>query len=241
MTLNRPEKKNAVTAPMWSRLEEVFGDVGGCEEDRVLVLTGAGGAFCAGADLSAAELVTDPDAVMGRLARAATALFDLPKPTIAKVNGVAVGAGWNLALACDLVVAAADASFSQIFARRGLSIDFGGSWILPRLVGPQRAKELTLLADTIPAQAALELGLVNRVVGTAQLDDFVAGWAGRLAAGATAALAESKRLLNHSPDLTFAEALEAEGRSQLRNFATSDAAEALAAFLEKRPPTFLGR
>jgi 2-(1,2-epoxy-1,2-dihydrophenyl)acetyl-CoA isomerase len=169
------------------------------------------------------------------------ALHRLPKPTIAKVDGIAAGAGCNMALGCDLIVASEEARFSEIFARRGLSIDFGGSWLLPRLVGLHRAKELALLADIISAKEALELGLVNRVVPGVDLDGFVDAWARQLAAGPPIALAMTKSLLNQSFEVSMAHALEEEGRSQVVNFSTADTAEALAAFMEKREPRFQGR
>ena len=141
----------------------------------------------------------------------ALALHRLPQPTIAKVNSVAVGAGCNLALGCDLIVASDEARFSEIFARRGLSIDFGGSWLVPRLIGLHKAKELALFADIISAKEAEAMGLVNRVVPAGQLDAFVADWAHRLAQGPPIALAQTKRLLNDSFDVTLDEALEREG------------------------------
>ena len=165
----------------------------------------------------------------------------LPQPVIAKVSGVAAGAGLNLALGCDLVVAGDDARFSEIFARRGLSVDFGGSWVLPRLVGLHKAKELVLLADIIDAKEAQDYGIVNRVVPTAQLDAFVDDWAERLAAGPPIALTMSKRLLNQSSAMSLAQAVEAEAQAQNVNFASQDTTEAMAAFLEKRDPTFRGR
>src|SRR5205823_13427233 len=171
----------------------------------------------------------------------ALALHRIPKPVIAKVNGVAVGAGLNLALGCDLIVAADNARFSEIFARRGLTIDFGGSWLLPRLVGMHRAKELAFFADIISAKEAAEMGLVNRVVPSSQLDAFVADWAERLAAGPPLALSMTKRLLTNSFSMSMDEALEAEGLAQTVNSGTEDTPEAIRAFLEKREPKFKGR
>ena len=165
----------------------------------------------------------------------AMALARLPQPVIAKVRGVAVGAGMNMALLCDLVVAAESARFSEIFARRGLTIDFGGSWALPRRVGLHRAKELALFADIIGADVAAELGLVNRVVPDAELDTVVGEWAARLADGPPIALAQTKRLLNEGLGSTLEEALEAEAAAQTINFGTADTAEAMRAFVEKRP------
>jgi 2-(1,2-epoxy-1,2-dihydrophenyl)acetyl-CoA isomerase len=242
LTLNRPERKNAMNTAMFNELLTVFREVDVSSTDRVLVITGAGDAFCAGADLS--DRGSDTRHSLSRLhwvADIALALHRIPKPVIAKVNGVAVGAGMNLALACDLIVASDTARFSEIFARRGLSIDFGGSWLLPRLIGMHRAKELALFADIISAKEAAELGLVNRVLPPGELDAFVNDWANRLAAGPPIALALTKRLLTNSFNVTMDEALEAEGMAQSVNTATEDTAEAIRAFLEKREPKFKGR
>src|SRR5262249_16993325 len=185
LTLCRPEKKNAINGTMFGELLEVFREVNDSTTDRVLVITGAGDAFCSGADLSSrSEDTRHSLARLHWVADIALALHRIQKPTIAKVNGVAAGAGMNLALGCDLIVASDTARFTEIFAKRGLSIDFGGSWLLPRLIGMHKAKELALLADIISAKEAAEIGLVNRVVPTADLDSFVADWANRLAAGA---------------------------------------------------------
>ena len=242
LTLNRPEKKNAINATMFNELLQAFREVDASPADRVLVLTGSGDAFCSGADLGDRGKDTrHPLARLHWVADIALALHRIPKPAIAKVNGVAAGAGMNLALGCDLIVAAESARFSEIFARRGLSIDFGGSWLLPRLIGLHRAKELALLADIISAKEAADLGLVNRVVPTTQLDAFVADWADRLAAGPPLALAMTKRLLTNAMSMSMDEALEAEGLAQTVNSATEDAPEAIRAFLEKREPRFKGR
>jgi enoyl-CoA hydratase/carnithine racemase len=239
LTLNRPEKKNAMNAAMFNELLTVFREIDASTTDRVLVITGAGDAFCSGADLG--ERGSDPLARLHWVADIALALHRIPKPIVAKVNGVAVGAGMNLALACDLIVASETARFSEIFARRGLSIDFGGSWLLPRLIGMHRAKELALLADIISAKEAAELGLVNRVLPQGQLDAFVTDWADRLAAGPPIALSLTKRLLTNSFSVTMDEALEAEGMAQSVNTGTEDTTEAIRAFLERREPRFKGR
>lgn len=242
LTLNRPEKKNAANHAMWGELREVFDEVGATETDRVLVITGAGGAFCSGADLSDAPGRTaHPLENMRYVNQAALALHRLAKPSIAKVGGVAAGAGCNLAFGCDLVVASDEARFSEIFARRGLSLDFGGSWLLPRMIGLHKAKELALLADILSAKEAVEIGLVNRVVPAADLDRFVDDWARRLAQGPPLALSMSKTMLNNSVGLSMDEALAAEAHAQAVNLASSDVSEAFAAFLEKRDPHFSGR
>jgi 2-(1,2-epoxy-1,2-dihydrophenyl)acetyl-CoA isomerase len=242
VTLDRPERKNAVTGEMWNELLATFAEVGRRDDDRVLVITGAGDGFCSGADVSAMpDQQGHPLQAMRHVGDVCMALHTLRQPTIAKVNGVAAGAGCNLALGCDLIVASSRARFSEIFARRGLSIDFGGSWILPRLIGLHRAKELALFADVIDAAEAQRLGLVNRVVEPDELDAAVAEWAGRLAAGPPIGLAQTKRLLNDGFSSTLQQALEAEAAAQSVNFATSDVAEAMSAFLAKREPKFEGR
>jgi len=242
VTLDRPQKKNAIDYGMFSALREVFGEVTEREEDRVLVLTGAGGNFSAGADLG------DPStpqrhqlSMMQFYGSVGLALHQVPKPTIAKIRGVAVGAGLNLGLGCDLIAASEEARFSEIFSKRGLSLDVGGSWLLPRLVGLHKAKELALLADIIPAVEAERIGLVNRVVPDAELDAVVDDWAGRLAAGPPLALAMTKRMLNNAGNYGLAEALDAEAMAQSVNTASEDTKEAFKAFFKKREPTFRGR
>ena len=242
VTLNRPEKKNAANGRMWDELRSTFDEVADTAEDRVLVVTGAPGAFCSGADLTDAGRATRSGlARMRHIGDAALALHRLAKPTIAKVNGVAAGAGANLALGCDLIVASTEARFSEIFARRGMSVDFGGTWVLPRLIGLHRAKELAFFADVIGADEAERIGLVNRVVPADELDAFVDDWARRLAAGPPAALSLTKTMLNHSFMVSMDQALEDEARSQNVNFGTEDFREAISALLEKRDPSFTGR
>ena len=206
---------------------------------RALVLTGAGGAFCSGADIGTGEDI-HPRRKLQRLSDVALALHELAVPTIAKVTGVAVGAGWNLALGCDLVVATPESRFCQIFAKRGLSVDLGGSWLLPKLVGLQQAKRLVLLGDTIDAAEAHGLGLVTWVTPADEIDAFVDELTGRLAAGPPFALAQSKALLNDGANGTLQQALANEARAQPGNFATADSGEAYAAFAAKREPEFTG-
>jgi enoyl-CoA hydratase/carnithine racemase len=242
-TLNRPQKKNAINAAMWADLEHLIAEVESDPADRVLVLRGAGGAFCSGADL------TDPPGegppvhplfTMDRIHRIALALHHLSKPAIACVDGDAVGAGCNLALGCDMVFATPRSRFGQVFVRRGLSVDFGGSWILPRLVGIHRAKLLCLTGDLISADEAVSIGLINQVVDADALDEHIRSVVDRLLAAAPVAQALVKRLLNEGTVSTMAEALEAESAAQAVNILSPDAGKAREAFAAKRQPQFSG-
>ncbi|MET9040128.1 enoyl-CoA hydratase/isomerase family protein [Streptomyces mirabilis] len=241
LTLNRPHRRNAIDEELWRALRDALTDAGNDRSVRALVLTGAGGAFCSGADISGGVSAAHPMYRMRTLSEVTLLLHELPVPTVARVSGVAVGAGWNLALGCDLVVATPESRFSQIFARRGLSLDCGGSWLLPRLVGLQQAKRLALLAETIDAEEARSLNLVTWVVRAEEIDDFVARLGARLVAGALVALAQNKALLNEGTDRTLRDALANEARAQAVNFATADVPEAYSAFKEKRAPVFTGR
>jgi enoyl-CoA hydratase/carnithine racemase len=240
LTLNRPERKNALDARLWLELADALRAAKRERGLRALVVTGAGGAFCSGADISVPEDI-HPRYKLDRLTDVALALHELAVPTVAKVTGIAVGAGWNLALGCDLVVATPESRFCQIFSRRGLSVDLGGSWLLPKLVGLQQAKRLVLLADMIGADEAHRLGLVTWVKPPDEIDAFVAELAARLAAGPPFALAQSKALLNDGANATLREALANEARAQPGNFATTDSTEAYAAFAAKRDAEFTGQ
>jgi enoyl-CoA hydratase/carnithine racemase len=249
ITLNRPEKKNALSALMWDELREAFRSLAGDADVRVVVLTGAGGAFCSGADLTGGG-PANPESngrgpsglgSMRNVGDVVMALHNLPQPTIAKVTGVAAGAGCNLALGCDLIVSSESGRFSQIFAKRGLSLDAGGSWLLPRLVGLHKAKELAFFADVISAQEAEKLGIVNHVVPDDDIDKFVDEWAERLCNLPPLALSMTKTMLNNSIGGSLHESLEDEARCQTVNFKTEDMAEAMMAFVNKTTPTFRGR
>lgn len=246
VTMNRPERKNAATGTMLTELRATFEEVEDRPQDRVMVLTGAGGAFCSGADLSDPNgPASDPSrsglSRMRRLGDVALALHRITKPTIAKVDGFAVGAGLSLALGCDLIVCSDRAKLSMIFARRGLALDNGASWLLPRLIGLARAKEIAFFGGMWSGEEALALGLVNRVLPLDELDAFVDDWATTLAAGPPLALSMTKTLLHASWQATMEQAVEDEARCQALNFSTKDTAEAMAAFAEKRQPTFTGR
>lgn len=243
VTLNRPHRKNALTRTMVDALTAELQEIARRRDDRVLVLTGAGGEFCSGADLSDADGPAQgaTGTALTRVRRVgdlALALHGLRKPSIAKVDGVAVGAGLGLALGCDLVVASERSRFCMIFVRRALSPDAGTSWLLPRLVGMARAKELTLLGDMLDATTAHGLGLITRVVPVAELDRTVSGVAERLASGPSLALSLTKQLLDASWCASLADAVEHEAQCQAVNLSGDDTKEAFAAFLEKREPRF---
>ncbi|OAA27446.1 enoyl-CoA hydratase/carnithine racemase [Frankia sp. EI5c] len=240
ITINRPRRRNALDDATWVALERALTAVGHDPAARVLVLTGAGGHFCAGADISTAPAERHPLRRMWSHNEVALRLREITIPTIAKVSGAAVGAGWNLALGCDLVIADTTARFSQIFTSRGLSPDLGGTWFLPRLVGMQQAKRLALLAEVIDTAEAERLGLVTQVVEAGELDGVVAGLARRLAAAPPVALALTKRLLDENVDRPLREALESEAWAQAVNFAGVDPAEGYASFRERRVPRFTG-
>ncbi len=249
VTLDRPEKKNALDAAMWVALDRVFSEVAADPDDRALILTGAGGNFSAGADLSGNKsgqgLTGGPVQPivqeMRLLGDIILRLSRIAKPTLAKIDGVCVGVALGLALACDLLLASDRARFSEIFAKRGLALDGGNSWLLPRRIGLHRAKELTFFADMLDAKEAESIGLVNKVVPAGELDGVAEEWGRRLASGPTLALGLSKRLLDASSSVTLAQALEDEARSQHITQASKDVREGIAAFLERREPRFTGR
>jgi 2-(1,2-epoxy-1,2-dihydrophenyl)acetyl-CoA isomerase len=253
LTLNRPEAANALTPDQRDRLTELFAVADERVEVRAVVLGATGRHFCTGADLRASRPGPDrpadaPERVVGDVARMlaggaqrlVAAILDCEKPVVAAVNGTAAGIGAHLALACDLVLAAEGARFIEVFVRRGLVPDGGGSWLLPRLVGLARAKELMFFGDDLPATEAERLGLVNRVVAPDDLPKVAAEWAGRLAAGPSRALGLTKRLLNRSLDVDRATAFREEALAQELNMGTVDANEGVQAFVERRDPQFRG-
>jgi 2-(1,2-epoxy-1,2-dihydrophenyl)acetyl-CoA isomerase len=245
LTIDRPERKNAIPFDGWIELRSAFEDFEGSGQ-RILVVTGAGGEFSAGADLDPSRLdalqsITDRHQRMKEIGSAALTLHRLTKPTIAAVDGVAVGAGMNLALGCDLVVATERARFSEIFVKRGLTVDFGGSWLLPRVVGLQRAKELALSGRIIGADEALDIGLVLEVVPAEELEKRVTELAESLLAGAPMGQMFAKQTLNASFESSMVDALGWEGQAQAVALGTEDMAEGVAAFLEKRYPVWKGK
>ncbi|MBO4256891.1 enoyl-CoA hydratase/isomerase family protein [Streptomyces griseorubiginosus] len=247
LTLNRPEALNALTPDQRDLLIRLLADASADADVRAVVITGTGRGFCAGADLrggaAAGERVAGDVARVLRLGaqRLTAAVLDCEKPVIAAVNGTAAGLGAHLALACDLVLAAESARFIEVFVRRGLVPDGGGAYLLPRLIGPQRAKELMFFGDALSATDAERLGLVNRVVPDEELEKTARAWAERLAAGPTRALALTKQLVNASLDTDRATAFAAEAAAQEINMTTRDAQEGVRAFVERRSPDYQGR
>lgn len=247
--LNRPEAMNAVTWEQRERVIALLADASADPAVRAVVITATGKGFCAGADLRGAPSTPAGDRVAGDVARMIrlgaqrliTAVLDCEKPVIAAVNGTAAGIGAHLALACDLVIAAEEARFIEVFVRRGLVPDGGGAYLLPRLLGPQKAKELMFFGDAVPAAEAARLGLVNKVVPADGLEAAARAWAERLAQGPTRALALTKQLVNASLDGDRATALAAEATAQELNMTTADANEGVASFVERRTPKYLGR
>jgi enoyl-CoA hydratase/carnithine racemase len=245
LTFNRPELRNAIAPQTWTLLSQILDEVRQAHDLRVLVLAGVGKAFCAGADLSASGVDGAAERsylhFMRDVGNVVRQLYHLPIPTVARVHGAAFGSGWNLALACDLVIASERARFCQVFTRAGVGVDTGGSWLLPRLVGMQQAKDLVLLAREVSAAQAHAMGLVTQVVEPDALDAAVQDVVGRLAAGPPIALSLSKAMLNATYNSSLDESLENEARSQTIVVTSEDGAEAFAAFQDKRPPRFVGR
>jgi 2-(1,2-epoxy-1,2-dihydrophenyl)acetyl-CoA isomerase len=244
LTLNRPEVRNALNMTMRRDLEVALAQLDEARDVRVVVVRGAGEHFCAGGDvklmrdhpMTAAEGQSRVEAIN----RAILALARLRVPTIAMVDGAAAGAGCNLALACDLVVASDRARFGELFARIGLIPDAGGTFFLPRRVGLARAKELIFTADMIDAREAERVGLVNRVVPAAALEAETYALARRIADGPPRVLAAAKALLDRASGLDLQSALHWEALTQGEMIAAADHREGLRAFFEKRPPRFTG-
>lgn len=248
VTLNRPDARNAINDQMRGELFAVLEDARVNADVRCLVLTGSGKGFCTGADLSGPRKAGGPtgpgatrEVMRTRSQRLIRMLWELEKPTIAAVNGVAAGLGAHLAFACDLVIAAAETRFIEVFARRGLMLDAAGAFLLPRLIGLQKAKELVFFADDLAAEDAVRIGLANRAVPAAELADTVRAWATRLASGPTFALGMSKRLLNRSLDVDLETCLDDEAMAVSIVTQSEDVQEGLKAFVERRQPVFKGR
>ena len=244
VTLDRPDALNALTVPLKEGLVEAFRAFASDESVRAVVLTGAGRAFCAGQDLHERlqpDALPLADEIRARYNPLIRAMRALPKPIVGAVNGVAAGAGASLAFACDIRIAAEDASFLLAFGRVGLIPDSGATWLLPRLIGGAKAAELALTTEPLGAADAERFGLVARVVPGDELLPQAKALAGRLAAAAPVALALTKEALDRSWTSTFKEGLELEADLQGRAGSTADHAEGIAAFIERRRPSFRGQ
>jgi len=248
VVLDRPDRRNALSRPLARALREALDDLAGSDA-RVVVLAGAGAGFCAGGDVDrmaerreegvpVTEAVGEAIRVAGRTVRR-VAEHDLP--TIAAVDGAAYGAGATLAIACDIQLLSPDAELSFGFRQVGLAVDSGSSYLLPRLVGDNVARELVYTGERVGPDRAVEIGLANHAYPADEFDERVRALAERVAAGPTAALATSKRLLRHGPDGSLAAAIETEAAAQAGPYASHDHDEAIAAFQAGREPEFEGR
>ena len=243
ITLNRPDRLNSFTAAMHGELREALAGLG---DARVVILTGAGRGFCAGQDLNdravaPGEAVDLGDTVEASWNPLVRTLIALPQPVIARVNGVAAGAGANIALACDMVVAAKSAKFIQSFSAIGLIPDSGGTWALPRLVGQARALGLALTGEPLPAEKAADWGLIWKAVDDELLDAEVDALAARLSSLPPLGLAAIKQMIRSSWQHGLDEELDLQRDAMRRLGFTQDYREGVAAFLEKRQPSFTGR
>ena len=249
LTMNRPDRLNALSESMLDAMLEALPRLAADPQVGVIVLTGAGRGFCAGGDVKAmaegrefaGDTLEERAQVLRAKMEASRWLHEMPKPTIAMVRGAAAGAGLSLALACDLRVAGESAKFGTAFARVGYSGDFGGSYYLTQLVGTAKARELYYTADLIDAKQALALGLVNRVVPDDRLEEETLALAGRIARGPRVAHCYMKRNLNAAESGTLKDVLDLEAWHHTRTGQTDDHREAAKAFVEKREPTFRGR
>jgi 2-(1,2-epoxy-1,2-dihydrophenyl)acetyl-CoA isomerase len=255
LTLNRPERKNSISPELRDELLAALEQAKSDDDVRCVVLTGAGDAFCSGVDLGRSKVTKGasegenarPDmraireAMKRGMQRVVRAIWELDKPVIASVNGVAAGGGAQLALVSDLVIASSSARLIEIFVKRGLAVDSAGGWLLPRLIGLSKAKELVFFGDPISAEDAHAAGLINKVVPPDELERATREWAERLARGPTRSIGASKVLLNRALETDLGTGLDEEATAQALMSQTYDFAEGVRAFAEKRDPDFKGR
>lgn len=244
LSMNRPERRNALSPQLDEDLRSACADVANDDTVRAVVLRGEGQGFCAGADLTVLQENPTPDDLYEHLTTRYLPLVqhitEMPKPVIAAVNGVAAGAGCSLALACDLRVMADDASLLMAFSNIGFVPDSGASWLLARQIGYSRAFEVAAEGQSLPAERCLALGLTNRVVPAATLDQEARSWAAQLAQRPTLALGLTKRVMHYAMDATLAEVIEREAELQKQTLVSDDHREGVSAFMEKRTPEFKG-
>ena len=246
VTLNRPEKLNALNTELMDGLVPAIEKVAEDKEVHCVVITGAGRGFCAGGDIVGmssgdALVAEDPVAHLRGREEVSRLLHEMPNPTIAMVNGPAAGAGLSIALACDIRIAGESARLGTAFVRVGFSGDYGGTWMLQRLVGPAKARELYFTGDFIDAREAERIGMVNRVVPDDQLAGETRALAERIAKGPPIAIARMKQNMNLGLNSDYATLLDSEAEGMVMTGTTEDNREAMKAFLEKRTPTFHGR
>ena len=247
LVMNRPERLNALNNELAMAVNDALGRIAVDESVRVVVITGAGRAFCAGGDLGAigkgrqSGTTRELEPLLRAGMQMVLKMRTMPQPVIAAVNGAAAGAGMNIALAADIRIAAEEAMFGQNFVKVGLFPDYGGMFLLPQLVGPAKAAELFYTGDMIDAKAALNLGIVNQVVPSAQLEAEVKSLAEKVARGAALPIRAVKKELFAREEKELARALENEVQEQVRCFLSDDCGEGIRAFFEKRPPKFQGK
>lgn len=243
LTLNRPDSLNAFSPKMIAGLTKEMKEAGKNPDVRAIVLTGAGRAFSAGGDVKSmgSNQPVDVYEHLGKMNECILAIKAVEKPVIAAVQGFAAGAGFNLALACDLIIASDDSKFALSFSQVGLISDGGGSYFLPRLVGPYLAKQFFFSAEPIPAERLYQLGVINKIVPLAELNDEVMRYAGLLSIGPSQAYGQMKKMIDYSFTATLEDVLERERMTQIMMVATEDHQEGIQAFKEKRRPQFTGK